>query len=98
MAKLTIIATIVAKPGCETHVQQVLLDLIPLTRAEAGCIAYDLHQDLDKPGVFVFVETWENRELHAIHMQSPHLTAFPGRVDGEVESWDVKSMAVIGSF
>jgi len=96
MAVLTVIATIIAKPVHAAHVKRVLLDLIPPTRAEAGCLRYELQQELDAPHVFIFVESWESRELHSAHMQSPHLLAFPGLVDGEVEHWEVKLLEQIG--
>lgn len=96
MAALTVVATIIAKPEHAAHVKQVLLDLIPLTRVEQGCLRYELQQELDAPHVFTFVESWASRDLHSAHMQSPHLLAFPGLVDGEVERWDIKFMEQIG--
>lgn len=96
MATLTVIATIVAKPESAVQVKQVLLDLIPPTRLEPGCIKYELNQDREHPHVFVFAESWESRDLHAAHMASPHLLAFPARVEGMIDHWDVKLMDVIG--
>lgn len=96
MAVLTVVATITAKPDHAAHVRQVLLDLIPPTRAEAGCLRYELQQDLEEPHIFTFVESWASRDLHTAHMQSPHLLAFPGLVDGEIEHWDIQFMQPIG--
>jgi quinol monooxygenase YgiN len=45
--------------------------LIPITRAEEGCIQYDLHQDNEEPAHFLFYENWASRELWQIHMNSP---------------------------
>jgi quinol monooxygenase YgiN len=41
---LTVIAHVRAKPGQESRVRQLLEGLLAPTRAEAGCINYDLHQ------------------------------------------------------
>lgn len=65
---LTVIAHIRAKPGQESRVRQILEGLLDPTRAEAGCINYDLHQSQTDPSLFVFYENWESEghlEAHA---------------------------------
>ncbi|MGB0258137.1 MAG: putative quinol monooxygenase, partial [Coraliomargarita sp.] len=61
MSKLTIVATIKAKADQVDLVQSELLKLIEPTRAEAGCINYDLHQDNENPAYFLYYENWETR-------------------------------------
>jgi quinol monooxygenase YgiN len=74
--KVTVIAQIHAKPGREAEVRQALLALCEPTRAEKGCINYDLHQSLQDPALFLFHENWaSNADLDA-HSQSPHLQAW----------------------
>nr|WP_323368241.1 putative quinol monooxygenase [Thalassotalea sp. HSM 43] len=63
MANLTIVANIIAKADRVDLVKAELLKLIDVTRAEAGCLQYDLHQDNDNPQHFMFFENWQNREL-----------------------------------
>jgi quinol monooxygenase YgiN len=53
--KLTVIAHIRAKTGQEARVQEALLGLIELTRAEAGCIDYDLHVSEEDPSNLCFM-------------------------------------------
>ncbi|WP_137936915.1 putative quinol monooxygenase [Chitinivorax sp. B] len=96
MSQLNVVATIVAKAGAEQRVEDALKALIAPTLTEAGCLQYDLHRDVDKPGVFVFYETWTNRELLAAHLQSAHLVTYQQVVDGLVEAWDMKLMTRIG--
>ena len=43
--KLTIVAKILVKPEKLELVKGELIKLIDLTKAEEGCINYDLHQD-----------------------------------------------------
>ena len=62
MAKLTIVANIKANSAKVELVKAELLKLVPITRSEAGCINYDLHQDNENPAHFVFYENWEWRE------------------------------------
>ncbi|MBX3064929.1 MAG: antibiotic biosynthesis monooxygenase [Anaerolineae bacterium] len=42
--------------------QQFARDLIPEARKAAGCISFDLMQDLSQPDQFVMLEQWEDRE------------------------------------
>jgi len=63
MTKLTIVANIKANPEKIDLVKAELLKLIDMTRAEAGCINYDLHQDNENPAHFLFYENWQSREL-----------------------------------
>jgi len=42
--------------------------LVEPTRTEAGCIAYDLCQDVTDPTRFAMVEAWESDEALAAHL------------------------------
>lgn len=70
---LTVVAEIIAKPGCEERLRQELLALIAPTRAEEGCLQYDLHVSTDNPGHFLFFENWVSREALDRHLATPHL-------------------------
>ncbi|WP_375229032.1 putative quinol monooxygenase [Roseobacter sp. S98] len=96
MAKLTIFANIKANPDKVDLVRQELLRLIDITRAEPGCINYDLHQDNENPAHFMFYENWESRELWQTHMNAPHLAAYMAATEGAVESFTLNEMSVIG--
>lgn len=63
MDKLTIVATIKAKADKIDLVKAELEKLITITRAEEGCINYNLHQDNEDPAHFLFYENWESRDL-----------------------------------
>ncbi|WP_171174157.1 putative quinol monooxygenase [Ruegeria sp. HKCCD8929] len=93
---LTILAQITAQPGKEALVRAELEKLIPITRAEEGCIQYDLHVDNSNPGFFVFYENWQNRELWQTHMNAPHLTAYMAATDGAVADFTLNEMTGIG--
>lgn len=72
---LTVVARITAVAGEEEALRQALEALVAPTRAEAGCLQYDLHRDNDAPGVFLFFEIWESRALWQDHMAAPHILA-----------------------
>jgi quinol monooxygenase YgiN len=62
---------------------------IAATRAEAGCIAYDLYASATDPATFVFVEKWETREALTAHSKSDHLKAWR-KIAGECQSAPTK--------
>lgn len=93
---LTIVAHIVAHPEKLELVKNGLLGLIAPTRAEEGCLQYDLHQDNTDPCVFKFLELWESRELWQRHMKSEHLTAHGKATEGAVKSVVIEEMTQIG--
>ncbi|MGB5064581.1 MAG: putative quinol monooxygenase [Candidatus Competibacter sp.] len=96
MSKLTIVANIHANPDQMDRVKAELEKLVPITRAEAGCIRYDLHRDNDNPAHFMFYETWESRELWQTHMNAPHLAAYMQATDGAVAEFTVNEMTRSG--
>ena len=93
--KLTIVARIVAKPEKRELVKHELLKLIEITRAEKGCINYDLHQDNENENLFLFFENWENRALWQTHMKNKHLTEYMRATDGAVEEFVLNEMTQI---
>ena len=92
MSKLTIVANIKAKSDKIDLVKAELEKLIPITRAEEGCINYDLHQDNGNPAHFLFYENWESRELWQAHMANDHLAAYMVATEGAVESFTLNEM------
>lgn len=95
MANLTIVANIIAKADKVELVKTELLKLIDVTRAEEGCINYDLHQDNEKPAHFMFYENWVSRELWQTHMGNQHLKDYMAATDGAVESFVLNEMTKI---
>jgi quinol monooxygenase YgiN len=65
-----------AKSGKADELRSRLQSLLQPTRAEAGCVQYDMHESLDEPGRFVFFERWKSKESLDQHLQSPHLQEF----------------------
>lgn len=96
MAKLTIVANIKANPDKIELVKAELIKLIDITRAEEGCINYDLHQDNDNPAHFLFYENWETRELWQTHMNNQHLKDYMAATEGAVAEFTLNEMTSVG--
>ena len=79
---INVVATLVAKPGQEAHLQAALAAVVPLVRTEPGCIRYDLQRDLDAPDRFVMIETWRDTAALEAHAQGEAFTALASSFDG----------------
>jgi quinol monooxygenase YgiN len=70
--QVTVLAQVVAKPGHEDAVRQVLLDAVEPTREEAGNLNYDVHEHKSIPGAFYTLSNWtDDAPLNADGV-SPH--------------------------
>jgi quinol monooxygenase YgiN len=70
-----IVATIVAHAGQQAAVKAALELVVPPSRAEAGCVRYDLHQDVANPVRFVMLEEWRDAAAIDSHGKSAHFQA-----------------------
>lgn len=88
MSELNVVATIPAKPEAVDAIRAALQTLVTATRAEEGCLAYDLFESGAAPGTFVTVERWTDQAALDAHLQMPHvaeaLAAADGALAGEV--------------
>lgn len=95
MTTLTIVANIKAKADHVELVKAELEKLISVTRAETGCINYDLHQDNDNPAHFMFYENWQSRELWQAHMNNQHLADYVKATEGAVAEFTINEMTQV---
>ena len=65
-----------AAAGQEAELRDRLLALVEPTRAEDGCLQYDLHVDESDPARLAFYEVWASKAHHAAHDQSTHVRSF----------------------
>jgi quinol monooxygenase YgiN len=67
-----VIAKWVARPGEEDGVAEAISKLIEPSRAEAGCLVYLPHRDLEDPRVFLLYEEYSDRAGYDAHAASEH--------------------------
>ncbi len=60
-------------PGREQELKQHLLSLAAPTRAEPGCVVYDLYESPDAAHEFLRFEIWTHAEALEAHKQTPHI-------------------------
>jgi quinol monooxygenase YgiN len=83
--EIHLIASMIAVPGKESELREVLRGLIGPTRNEPGCRRYQMYESEQK-GRYFADEIWESREALDAHLQSAHFkraaAAFPELLQG----------------
>lgn len=64
-----------SRPETRTALRNALWTNLLASRAEAGCIRYDLVTGISDPDEFVTIEQWRSEPDLATHMRTPHVTA-----------------------
>jgi len=85
MKDLIVVATITAKEGNEVLVREALEKVVPASRAEAGCIRYDLHIDLGNHASYIMLEAWRDEAALAEHEATPHFQTLVQAIGGKAD-------------
>lgn len=79
--KIVLVARLKVKEGMVEEAKKAALSLVEVSRAEEGCINYDVHQSIEDETVFVWHETWANKAALDEHFQKPYFVKFFAKVD-----------------
>ncbi|WP_167088678.1 putative quinol monooxygenase [Massilia frigida] len=94
--------TLTAKPDAGPALIELAAMLVPLSRAEPGCIRYDFLQSPHTPNKFVFFEVWKSRADLDEHYQTPHFKTLaaqlPALIEGEPEPVSYETEGPIPGF
>jgi quinol monooxygenase YgiN len=71
--QVTVVVRLKAKPGMEATVRQELLNLLAPTRAESGCLNFDMHEAPNDSSLFLFHENWVSEDDLRRHFETPHI-------------------------
>jgi quinol monooxygenase YgiN len=86
-SSVRIVALIKAKPDQVEPLKEILMGQIEPTRAEDGCVSYELMQNIKDETDFAFVEQWRDLGAVKAHSKSEHLQkareARTGMLDGD---------------
>jgi quinol monooxygenase YgiN len=97
MSKLYVVARIVARPESVAMVCDGLSGLLEPTRAEPGCLVYDLFQNDADPTDFTFYEEWTTAAALDSHAASTHIAVTFARLDGHLAGpVDVRRYSKVG--
>jgi len=95
MTKIVVLARIKAKQDSAETVKSELLKIVEPTRKEAGCIKYQLHQDIEDPSIFVFYEIWQSAAFLERHKDTDHYRHYASTVSGLIEERVVNKLTKI---
>lgn len=78
MSEMPIIlsVTVEAVQGREDELAALLKTLVEPTRAEPGCLGYELNESQETPGIFLFYEKFAGQTALDEHVNSKHFQSF----------------------
>jgi quinol monooxygenase YgiN len=85
-AQINVVVWLRAKKGKEVPLERQLRTLVTASRAEPGCLAFELHHSADQPGDFFLHEIWSGEAALASHRQTPHFRSWAGVQSAILES------------
>ncbi|UCE62169.1 MAG: antibiotic biosynthesis monooxygenase [Phycisphaerales bacterium] len=95
---MTVNSRIHALADVQKDVEQALLEIVRLARAEQGCITFDLHRAVDDPTQFWISECWASQDALLQHLSKPYLKAWLERSTSLVaEPIEITQWKLIGS-
>ena len=78
---INVIAHVYVKAGKKNDIMSVMSELIEKTRAEAGCIRYDLFESEDNADNLTIIEEWKSRQALEEHFQTGHFIKLGEKID-----------------
>ena len=75
-----VIARHFARPETVDEVRRILLSLVEPSRAEPGCLKYELLQNAEDPTDFTFVETFASEDALKMHAAAPYIAGLAPRL------------------
>lgn len=79
--KIVLVARLQVREDAVEEAKQAALDIVADSRAEDGCINYDVHQAIDDPTVFIWHETWKNKAAIDEHFETDFFKKFAAAVE-----------------
>ncbi len=72
-----VVARMELNPGCQEKMLEIMRDLVPVVRAEAGCITYNPCIDKDRNQTYLtIVEAWKSEDHLKAHLDSAHMAEY----------------------
>jgi quinol monooxygenase YgiN len=96
--QLTLLAIAQAKPGQAEELGRRLAALVEPTRAEAGCMNYNLHQSKDDPTIWMLYENWRSEADLEKHFQTIPFKKFIARCNEVLANeMDLRQFAMVSA-
>lgn len=79
--KIVLVARLKVREDAVEEAKQSALAIVADSRAEEGCVNYDIHQAIDDETVFVWHETWKNKAAIDEHFETDFFKDFYSKVE-----------------
>jgi quinol monooxygenase YgiN len=73
---IIVTGSVQARPDARAEVVRVSLEHVHRSRREPGCLLHSVHQDVEDPNRFVFIEHWLDRAALDVHFRVPESNSF----------------------
>ena len=83
-SKIHCVVDINAKPESVDKVRSVLLKFSEYSRAEDGCLYYNILENINDKCQFTFIEIWSDQEAFDNHLQSDHVQQGSFEINNDV--------------
>jgi quinol monooxygenase YgiN len=77
--QVQLVAVLTAKTGQEAQLRRALHDIIPMVKAEPGCIEYAMHVDRQDQSRIVMFEIWADQAALDAHGAAPAFQSLAAR-------------------
>ena len=88
--------TFIAKEGAEAKMKELLSAMVKPSKAEDGCIFYEIFQYENNPRKFMAVETWRDVAALEGHKNSPHYKIYKSSYEPYCEKKYTDELEVLG--
>ena len=88
--------TFIAKDGCEDKMKELLTAMVAPSKAETGCLFYEIFQHENNLNKFMAVETWENEEALDGHKASDHYRIYKTSYEPFCDNKYTDELVVLG--
>ncbi len=88
--------TFIAREGNEEKMKELLSAMVKPSKAEDGCIFYEIFQYENNPRKFMAVETWRDEAALEGHKNSPHYKVYKSSYEPYCEKKYTDELEVLG--
>jgi quinol monooxygenase YgiN len=88
--------TFIAKDGCEEKLKELLSAMVVSSKAEDGCIFYEIVQYENNRSKFMAIETWRDEEALDGHKASSHYKIYKSSYEPYCQKKYTDELEVLG--
>lgn len=82
---MVLIARFHAQDGQEAAAEEALREVATPTRAEAGCLSFEVLRSKRDPRLFFIHSRWKDEEAFELHAQQPHTVHFVKKIQALID-------------